>query len=118
MAKKPKKEETSKPKAKKATKAKAAEPKTAKAAAKAQEATSKPQAQANPAPNGEAPNGASAGHDVQPMLRILAQYTKDVSFENPTAPDSLRNGLEAPKFNIGIETVSYTHLTLPTTPYV
>lgn len=38
-----------------------------------------------------------------PMLRILAQYTKDQSFENPNAPDSLRNGLEAPTINIDIE---------------
>ncbi len=38
-----------------------------------------------------------------PMLQILAQYTKDASFENPNAPESLRTGLEAPAINIGIE---------------
>jgi len=38
-----------------------------------------------------------------PMLSVLAQYTKDQSFENPNAPDSLRSGLEAPQINIGIE---------------
>lgn len=38
-----------------------------------------------------------------PMLRILAQYTKDQSFENPHAPESLRTGQEAPAINIGIE---------------
>jgi len=38
-----------------------------------------------------------------PMLSVLAQYTKDQSFENPNAPDSLRSGLEAPAINIGIE---------------
>ncbi|WP_409432758.1 protein-export chaperone SecB [Litorimonas sp. RW-G-Af-16] len=49
--------------------------------------------EATPAP--EAPQG--------PMLRVLAQYTKDCSFENPNAPESLRSGLEAPAINIGIE---------------
>ena len=38
-----------------------------------------------------------------PMLSILAQYTKDQSFENPNAPDSLRSGLAAPEIQIGIE---------------
>ena len=38
-----------------------------------------------------------------PMLSVLAQYTKDQSFENPNAPDSLRSGLEAPAIQIGIE---------------
>ena len=38
-----------------------------------------------------------------PMLSVLAQYTKDQSFENPNAPDSLRSGLSAPEINIGIE---------------
>lgn len=38
-----------------------------------------------------------------PMLQILAQYTKDASFENPNAPESLRSGLNAPTINIGIE---------------
>ncbi|HFB54492.1 MAG TPA: protein-export chaperone SecB [Hellea balneolensis] len=38
-----------------------------------------------------------------PMLRILAQYTKDASFENPNAPDSLRADQAAPAININIE---------------
>ena len=55
-------------------------------------------APAEPAPeaNGEA---AQAG----PMLQVLAQYTKDQSFENPNAPESLRSGLEAPTISINIE---------------
>lgn len=48
-----------------------------------------------PQANGEAASG--------PMLSILAQYTKDQSFENPHAPESLRSGLEAPAININIE---------------
>ncbi len=48
-----------------------------------------------------APQGAQ---DAQaPMLRILAQYTKDASFENPNAPDSLRADQAAPAININIE---------------
>lgn len=38
-----------------------------------------------------------------PMLRVLAQYTKDQSFENPNAPGSLRSGLEPPQIGINIE---------------
>ena len=38
-----------------------------------------------------------------PMLSVLAQYTKDQSFENPNAPDSLRSGLSAPEIQINIE---------------
>ena len=37
------------------------------------------------------------------MLRVLAQYTKDSSFENPNAPDSLRSGQDAPQIDINIE---------------
>ena len=37
------------------------------------------------------------------MLQVLAQYTKDMSFENPNAPESLRTGLDAPRININIE---------------
>lgn len=39
----------------------------------------------------------------EPMLRILAQYTKDASFENPNAPDSLRSDQDAPQIGINIE---------------
>ncbi len=43
----------------------------------------------------EAPQG--------PMLSVLAQYTKDQSFENPSAPNSLRSGLPAPQIGVNIE---------------
>ncbi len=59
----------------------------------AQEAAAKAEAEA------QAQQQAAQG----PMLSVLAQYTKDQSFENPNAPDSLRSGLEAPAINIGIE---------------
>lgn len=38
-----------------------------------------------------------------PMLQVLAQYTKDQSFENPNAPESLRSEGAPPAFNIAIE---------------
>lgn len=79
MAKKPTKKEKA-----------AAEAEAAKAAA---EAEAQAQAQAQDA----------AAMQSGPMLSILAQYTKDASFENPHAPDSLRSGLEAPQIQIGIE---------------
>ena len=51
----------------------------------------------------EAP-APTADEAVQgPMLRVLAQYTKDSSFENPNAPDSLRTGQEPPRIDINIE---------------
>jgi len=63
-----------------------------------------------PAPNTDQPAEAPAtepqvnGEDATgPMLSVLAQYTKDQSFENPHAPESLRTGLEAPTININIE---------------
>ena len=50
-----------------------------------------------PAPNGE---------DIsQPGFRILAQFVRDLSFENPNAPESLRadaSGLQ-PQIDIGVE---------------
>ena len=52
----------------------------------------------------EAAEAQAQQHAQQgPMLSVLAQYTKDQSFENPNAPDSLRSGLAAPEIQIGIE---------------
>jgi len=44
-------------------------------------------------------NGAGA---VSPSLTILAQYTKDLSFENPGAPRSLQARETAPAINISV----------------
>ncbi|MEO8811551.1 MAG: protein-export chaperone SecB [Caulobacteraceae bacterium] len=38
-----------------------------------------------------------------PGIRILAQYIKDLSFENPRAPESLRSGGPPPQINLGVE---------------
>ncbi len=69
---------------------------TKKEKAAAEAAAAKAEAEAHEAAQAQA---AQTG----PMLSVLAQYTKDASFENPNAPDSLRSGLEAPQINIGIE---------------
>ena len=46
---------------------------------------------------------AQAQPQQGPNMQILAQYIKDVSFENPDAPNSLRSGQDAPQININIE---------------
>ncbi|WP_435640682.1 protein-export chaperone SecB [Micavibrio aeruginosavorus] len=45
----------------------------------------------------------SAPLDVRPMpLTIHAQYVKDVSFENPNAPHSLRPSAEKPEIKVNV----------------
>jgi preprotein translocase subunit SecB len=39
----------------------------------------------------------------QPGIRILAQYIRDLSFESPHAPDSLRAGPTPPQIELGVE---------------
>lgn len=51
-------------------------------------------------PNGAAPSTGDA--PVGPHMRILAQFTRDLSFENPNAPDSLRGGTQ-PQIEIAVE---------------
>ena len=47
-------------------------------------------------------NGNGAGAQQQPSLNILAQYIKDLSFENPGAPQSLQAREKAPEININV----------------
>ena len=42
------------------------------------------------------------GAGQAPSLNILAQYTKDLSFENPGAPQSLQARDKAPEININV----------------
>lgn len=44
-------------------------------------------------------NTAPAG----PQIRVLAQFTRDLSFENPRAPDSLRMMTTQPNIDLGVE---------------
>ena len=42
------------------------------------------------------------GNGTPPQLNVLAQYTKDLSFENPNAPASLAPQSQPPQINIQI----------------
>ncbi len=49
-------------------------------------------------------NPAPAGADTQaPTVRVLGQYVKDLSFENPAAPGSLRTTAPQPKFDMSLD---------------
>lgn len=39
----------------------------------------------------------------EPGIRILAQYIRDLSFENPRAPEALRAGGPQPQIDLGVE---------------
>src|ERR1700741_726589 len=50
--------------------------------------------------------GADAPEDQAaevPGIRILAQFVRDFSFENPRAPDALRAGAAQPQIDLGVE---------------
>jgi preprotein translocase subunit SecB len=49
-----------------------------------------------------ADNGDSANNEALPQLNVLAQYTKDLSFENPNAPKSLGPQEQGPNINIQV----------------
>jgi preprotein translocase subunit SecB len=44
-----------------------------------------------------------ADEDGQPGSRSLAQYVRDLSFESPHAPESLRGGGPQPQIDLGVE---------------
>lgn len=48
------------------------------------------------------PAAAQGQPGVQPSLRILGQYLKDLSFENPNAPQSLAPQETQPEINIAV----------------
>ncbi len=52
---------------------------------------------------GEPAPASADGESSQPGVRILAQYIKDLSFESPNAPDSLRPGPTPPQIELGVE---------------
>ena len=47
-------------------------------------------------------NTQSTGNGAQPPLNVLAQYVKDLSFESPGAPNSLRGREQVPGTNINV----------------
>lgn len=54
---------------------------------------------ADPAANG---NGGADATEEAPTLNALAQYAKDLSFENPNAPRSLQPQESGPQINIQV----------------
>lgn len=46
---------------------------------------------------------ATPNQPQQPQLTILRQYVKDLSFENPGAPDTLRAGAAAPAIDLSFD---------------
>ncbi|MDQ0313723.1 protein-export chaperone SecB [Amorphus orientalis] len=51
---------------------------------------------------GAQPAGSGESAGAQPSIRVLAQYAKDLSFENPQAPASLQQQSQSPKINIDV----------------
>jgi preprotein translocase subunit SecB len=49
------------------------------------------------------PTPGATPADEQPGIRILAQYIRDLSFESPHAPESLRGGAAQPQVDLGVE---------------
>ncbi len=47
--------------------------------------------------------GAPEGQIEPPGIRILAQFVRDFSFENPRAPEALRAGAAQPQIDLGVE---------------
>ena len=47
-------------------------------------------------------NAAAAGNGAAPALNVLVQYTKDLSFESPGAPTTLRARDKAPNISINV----------------
>ena len=52
--------------------------------------------------NGGGAEGSAAANQPAPQLNVLAQYVKDLSFENPNAPRSLQQQQTQPQINIQI----------------
>ncbi len=50
--------------------------------------------------------GDSGQEEARPQLSITAQYIKDLSFENPNAPQSLAPPHEQPQIDIGVKVES------------
>ncbi|MGH7879958.1 MAG: protein-export chaperone SecB [Candidatus Binataceae bacterium] len=46
--------------------------------------------------------GPAPAANPQPQLSVIAQYVKDLSFENPNAPQSLTPGAQQPQISIQI----------------
>lgn len=66
------------------------------------EKSKKPSKEAKPAtPKAEAASGAGAAQ-AAPQIMVMAQYIKDLSFENPRAPQHFAPGQDAPQVSINV----------------
>jgi preprotein translocase subunit SecB len=57
-------------------------------------------------PQGDAPQGSNGPNGPAPDapgINILAQFIRDLSFESPHAPESLRPGPNQPQVDLGVE---------------
>jgi preprotein translocase subunit SecB len=57
-------------------------------------------------PQGDAPQGSNGPNGASPDapgIRILTQFIRDLSFESPHAPESLRPGPTQPQIDLGVE---------------
>lgn len=54
-------------------------------------------------PAGALPNGPAGDAQAKPSIQIAAQYVKDLSFENPNAPQSLSGGQQAPQVSVNVD---------------
>ena len=54
-------------------------------------------------PNGGGEQAAATEEEQGPRLNILAQYIKDLSFENPRAPYGLQPGQARPEIQINVD---------------
>ncbi len=54
-------------------------------------------------------NSGADGAGTQPQINVLGQYIKDLSFENPSAPQSFRTPGKNPNiqinFNVGVQSI-------------
>ncbi len=64
------------------------------------DATSNPKPTGQPGPAGD---GAAKPQPAAPSIQILMQYVKDLSFENPNAPQSLTPGSGSPQVAVNID---------------
>jgi preprotein translocase subunit SecB len=58
--------------------------------------------------NGQISDAASPALAGGPTIRILTQFIRDLSFENPKAPESMRSGGAQPQIEMGIELAART----------
>jgi len=57
----------------------------------------------SPPPGAPAPGtGNPPAEEPRPVINVIAQYVKDISFENPNAPASLATGVNTPEIAVNV----------------